>query len=111
MFYIPAENIIKFASEFLKNPRGSTKFHEINKYKSPYTTLETTSEKYAVMYTVGKLKEIEQHRYLATKETCRLFIKCVYEEENSENCNGLSKSIEKDVKEYVKRLYELKQEE
>jgi len=32
-------------------------------------------------------------------------------EENSENCNGLSKSIEKDVKEYVKRLYELKQEE
>jgi len=32
-------------------------------------------------------------------------------EENSENCNGLSKSIEKDVKKYVKRLYELKQEE
>ncbi|HZK71485.1 MAG TPA: hypothetical protein VFD03_08225 [Clostridia bacterium] len=32
-------------------------------------------------------------------------------EENSENCNGLSKSIEKDIKKYVKRLYELKQEE
>jgi len=111
LFYIPAENIMKVADEFLKNPRGSTKLYEITKYKRPHTTLETTYEEYAIMYIVGKLKEIEQHRYLATKETCRLFIKCVYEEENSENCNGLSKSIEKDVKEYVKRLYELKQEE
>ena len=40
-----------------------------------------------------------------------LFIKCVNEEENCENCNCLSKFIERDVKEYVKRLYELKQEE
>ena len=102
---------MKVADEYMKNPNGNTKFHEIYKYKSPYATNDTTCEEYAVMYTVGKLKEIERYRYLATKETCRLFIKCVYEEENSENCNGLSKSIEKDVKEYVKRLYELKQEE
>ena len=31
-------------------------------------------------------------------------------EENNENRIALSESIEKDVKEYVKRLYELKQE-
>ena len=111
LFYIPAENIMKVADEYRKNPENLARKNEMIKYKRPITLMSTTHEEAAVMYTVDKLKEIGQYRYLATKETCILFTKCVYEEESSKNCTDLSESIEKDVKEYVKRLYELKQEE
>lgn len=73
--------------------------------------MDTTHEEMAVLYTVENLNEIERYRFLATKETCKLITKYIYEEENNENRIALSDSIVKDVKEYVKRLYELKQEE
>jgi hypothetical protein len=111
LFYIPAENIMKVADEYIKNT-NTINFLKINDYKHRgYENQSMSTEERAVVFSVEKLKEIEQYRYLAKKETCRLFTKYLYEEENNEIRTNLSKSIERDEKQYVKKLYELKQEE
>jgi hypothetical protein len=112
LFYIPAENIMKVADEYMKNPHDTVNFLKMDDYKPRgYENQSMSDEERAVISTVEKLKKIEQYRFLATKETCGLFTKYLYEEENNENRIALSESIENDVKEYVKRLYELKQVE
>jgi hypothetical protein len=112
LFYIPAQNIMKVADEYIKNPAGNDNKLKIERYqKRGYEYSGMPPQQKAVLYTVENLKEIERYRFLATKVTCKLFSEFLYEEENNENRIALSKSIEKDVKEYVKRLYDLKQEE
>lgn len=111
LFYIPAQNALKLAAGFLKNPKDSSKSVEIIKYKRPNTLLRTTHEEAASIYTVEKLKEIEQYRFLANEKTCRSFIKFVYEEESNENRVELSNCIQEDVNDYLAKLYELKHEE
>ena len=47
LFYIPAQNALKKAVEYLKNPQDPAKYVEIIKYKRPNTLLRTTNEEFA----------------------------------------------------------------
>lgn len=108
LFYMPAQNALKIAAEFLKNPRDSAKSVEIFKHKRPNTVTSQTPDAAANTYTVEKLKEIEQYKFLAKYNTYRSFTKYVYEEESSKNRLELSECIQKDVKDFLAELYELK---
>lgn len=104
-FYIPAQNTLKIADEFLKNPTEFTKWtEEVISYQRGDYDNDTTPEKMAIVYAVEKLKEIEHYRFLAEEKTCRLFIKYIYEEETNENRLELSSCIQRDVKDYLFKL-------
>lgn len=107
-FYIPAQTVLKIAEEYLHDPNNSAKSIAIRKFKRGDEHLSTTREEKAIIFTVEKLKEINQYRFLAKEKTCRSFIKYVYEEESNENRLELSECIQKDVKDYLVKLNELK---
>lgn len=109
-FYIPVQTILKIAEEYLNDPNNFAKSIAIRKFKRGDELLSTTREERAIIFTVEKLKKVDQYRFLAKEKTCLSFIKYVYEEENNENRLELSKNIQKDVKDYLAKLYELKQE-
>jgi hypothetical protein len=110
LFYIPAENIMTVADEYMKNPSDTNYYKIIDYEPRRFKNQDASNEELAIRYVSAKLKEIKQFRYLATRETCKLFKRYLFEEESNEVRESLSKSVENDVKEYVKRLYELKQE-
>lgn len=112
LFYMPAQHIMNVVEEFLKDPIHFTKWtEEVYSYQRGYHTQDTTPEEFASAYAVEKLKEIKQYLFLSKESTYQSFMKYVYGEENEENRLELSIYIQQDIKGYLSKLHELKQEE
>lgn len=110
-FYMPAQSILKVAVEFLKDTIHFTKWtDEVSSCQRGNHSQSTTGEEDANTYAAEKLKEIEKYRFLAKEKTCRSLIKFIYENESTENRLEFSNCVQEDIKDYLAKLYELKEE-